>query len=145
MIALVAVQIAGSGMLKGTRMVAVADILQLTIMLLMLLGTALNIPRSQGAARGFWSLMTISIAMWSVDYGVWTYYEVVRRVQMPLIHVGDILLVLHLVPMMMGMALLPYRILKSRSPKPASIEFSLIACWWTYLYFQFAFVWQYLS
>jgi signal transduction histidine kinase len=145
LVGLIAVQIVSSGMLKGASMVAVADILQLTIMLLMLVGTALNIRRSQGFARGFWALMTAGVGMWAVDYSLWAYYEVIRGLPMPTIHFGDILLVLHLVPMMMGMALLPYRTMKGRSPRPASIEFSLIACWWTYLYFQFAFVWEYLS
>jgi signal transduction histidine kinase len=142
---LIAVQVASSGTLKGASLIGVADVLQLSIMLLMLLGTTLNIRRSHGAARGFWALLSVSVAMWAVDYGLWAYFEVLRRVPMPTIHFGDTLLVLHLIPMMMGMALLPYRTTKSRSPRPASLEYSLIACWWTYLYFQFAFVWEYLS
>ena len=145
LVALAAVQIASSGILKGHTLVAFADILQFTIMIAMVVGTSLNIGSSRGSARGFWVLMTLSAAMWAGDYATWVYYEVIRGVHMPVPQPGDTLLILHVVPIMMGLAMMPHRVLKSGASISSSLGFPLIACWWTYLYFQFVFAWQYMS
>ena len=139
------VQLASSGTLNGFTLVAVADLLQFTIMLLMVVGTAINIRRSQGAARRFWLLMTVSAAMWAADYAFWVYYEVYRRVHLPVPHPGDTLLILHVIPIMMALAMAPHRLREAKSALLNNLEFLLIACWCVYLYFQFVFVWQYLN
>jgi signal transduction histidine kinase len=144
-VALATVQIASSGILKGARLAAFADLFQFAIMVLMVVGTAINIRPSRGAARGFWILMTVSAGMWAGDYWMWVYYEVIRRAHMPSPQVGDTLLILHVVPIMMALAMSPHRTLKGGSSISSSLEFPLIACWWVYLYFQFTYVWQYLS
>jgi len=113
-------------------------------MVLMVIGTAINIGPSRGAARGFWTLMTVSSAMWAGDYWRWVYYEVIRRIQVPTPDLGDTLLILHVVPIMMALAMMPHRSPKPGSSRSSTLEFPLIACWWVYLYFQFTFVWQYL-
>jgi len=143
--ALALVQIATSGILKGHTLAAFADTLQFAIMIAMVVGTAINIRPSRGSARGFWLLMTVSALMWAGDYGSWVYYEVIRGMQMPVPQPGDTLLILHVVPIMMALAMLPHRVLKNGSPLSSSLEFPLIACWWVYLYFQFVFAWQYMS
>jgi signal transduction histidine kinase len=145
LVALAAVQIVSSGMLKGATLAAFADLFQFVIMVLMAVGTAINIRPSRGAARGFWVLMTMSAVMWAGDYWMWVCYEVIRRVHMPSPQVGDTLLILHVVPIMMALAMAPHRTLKGGSSISSSLEFPLIACWWVYLYFQFTYVWQYLS
>jgi len=109
----------------------------------MLAGTAINIRPNRGHVRGFWILMSVSAAMWSVDYGVWVYYEVIRRLPMPIPQLGDTFLVLHLIPVMMALAMLPHHIEKKGSLS-TNLEFPLILCWWLYLYFNFVFVWHYL-
>ena len=144
LVALVVVQLASSGTLKGFTLTAVADVLQFLIMLLMAVGTAINIRPSRGTARGFWSLMTVSAVMWVTDYGVWVYYEVIRRVHMPVPQPGDTLLVLHVVPIMMALAMQPNRVRNDESTAQSSLQFPVIACWWIYVYFQFVFVWEYL-
>ena len=121
----------------------VADLLQFAIMLCMAVGTAINISPSRGRVRGFWALMTVSAAMWSVDYGMWVYYEVIRRLPMPVPQPGDTFLLLHVIPVMMALAILPHRVEKKGSLS-TNLEFPLIVCWWLYLYFNFVFVWHYL-
>jgi signal transduction histidine kinase len=145
LVALVAVQIASSGTLKGQTLAAFADMLQFTIMVAMVIGAAINIRPNRGSARGFWVLMTVSALMWTADYATWVYYEVIRGVHMPVPQPGDTLLILHVVPILMALALVPHRVPKSRSALSNSLELSLIACWWVYLYFQFVFVWQFMT
>ena len=88
--------------------------------------------------------MTASAVMWAGDYGMWLYYEVIRRVQPPSPQPGDVLLILHMVPMLMGLAMLPHRKAQDEAVFSTGFEFPLIACWWLYLYFHFIFVWHYL-
>ena len=143
--ALVVVQIASSGTLKGPALSAFADLLQFTIMLVMIVGTAINIGRSRGASRAFWALMTLSAVMWAGDYGFWVYFEVIQRVKTPIPQPGDALLILHVVPILMALAMLPHRLREIGTTLLSQLELALIACWWIYLYFQFVFVWQYLQ
>lgn len=137
-------QLASSSTLQGFSLTVVADLLQFAIMVLMVVGTSINIRPSRGAPRAFWALMTVSATMWMVDYGSWVYYEVIRRVPMPAPHAGDTLLILHVVPIMMGLAIFPQRSRDTGSTQYTNLEFPLIACWWVYLYFQFVFVWHVL-
>lgn len=145
MLALAIVQIASSGALRGWTQIAVADVIQFSVMICMVVGAAINITPSRGSARGFWMLMTLSSLMWAADYGMWVYYEVLRRLPMPSPQPGDMLLLLHLIPMMMALAMLPHLTFKRRDTGFSSLDFGLVACWWVYLYFQFVFVWQVLE
>jgi len=145
LVAIAAVQIASSGALKGQTLAAFADILQFTIMVAMIVGTSINIRSSRRSARVFWILMTVSALMWAGDYATWVYYEVIRGVHMPVPQPGDTLLILHVVPMMMALAMMPHRVPKTGSWFHNSLELPLVACWWVYLYFQFVFVWQFMT
>lgn len=142
--ALVVVQLASSETLKGSTLATFADLLQFTIMLLMIVGTAINIGPSRGAARAFWALMTGSALMWAAGYGFWVYYEVIHRRSVPVPQPGDALVILRVIPIMMALAMLPHRFRDRDSALLTYLELPLIACWWAYLYFQFVFVWQYL-
>lgn len=142
--ALAVVQLASSGAMKGSTLAAFADLLQLTIMVLMIVGTAINIGPSRGAARAFWALMTGSAVMWAADYSFWVYYEVIRRTNVPVPQPGDSFLILHVIPIMMALAMLPHRLREEGTALLTHLELPLIACWWFYLYFEFVFVWQYL-
>jgi signal transduction histidine kinase len=83
--------------------------------------------------------------MWAADYAMWVYYEVLRCLPMPTPQPGDMLLLLHLIPTMMALAMLPHLAFKRKDAGSSSLDFALIACWWVYLYFQFVFVWQVLE
>jgi signal transduction histidine kinase len=142
---LAAVQVASSGALKGWTQIAAADLLQFSVMVCMVVGAAINIRPSRGSARGFWVLITLSSLMWAADYAMWVYYEVLRCLPMPTPQPGDMLLLLHLIPTMMALAMLPHLAFKRKDAGSSSLDFALIACWWVYLYFQFVFVWQVLE
>jgi len=143
LLALVILQVVSSSALSGQRRAIVTDLLQFTIMLCMVAGTAINIPHNRGHARGFWALMTVNAAMWTIVCGFWVYYEVIRRLPMPAPQPGDTFLLLHVIPVMMALAMLPHHIEKKDSLS-SNLEFPLIVCWWLYLYFNFVFVWHYL-
>ncbi len=137
-------QVASSGLLRGATLAGTADVLQFTIMLLMLAGVLSNVPKAKAHVRGFWLLLALAVAMWTGVYSIWLYHEVIRHTPVPFAGAGDMLLALHVVPIMMALAVLPHRDRRAGA-LPSSLEFLLIGCWWLYLYFQFVFVWQYFS
>ena len=74
-------------------------------------GAASFVPlvlRSKGRVRLFWSLITLGVSFWLLYQLLWTYYEVVLRRDVPDLFAGDVILFLHLVPLMAAIGLRPH-------------------------------------
>src|SRR5260370_5826455 len=69
--------------------------------------SARNAFDSRGHTRLFWSLMTAGMAMWGFNQACWVWLEVVVRKPLPDPFPGDIVLFLHLVPIMAAVSLRP--------------------------------------
>ena len=113
---------------------------------LLLSGTAAlmpNILRNHGRARLFWILMTLGLAMWLAYQLLWVYFEVVLRKEVPNPFVGDVVLFLHLVPMMAALALRPHSEQDDRTTKLSTLDFALLLMLWVYLYLYAVLPWQY--
>ena len=92
---------------RSFQLTAFSDIVQ---GILLASGTAAFIPlalRSQGRMRLFWSLITLGISFWFIYQMLWIYYEVILGVDVPDLFAGDIILFLHIVPLMAALALRP--------------------------------------
>jgi signal transduction histidine kinase len=131
--------------ISTAQRVTTSDLVQFSVIALSVVGALLNLPRTRGHARGFWALLALSSLMTAADYAIWAWYEVVLHVSMPRVHPGDMLLVLHIAPILMGLALLPHSVRRGEDVLTTFIDFSVVGCWWVYLYLQFTFVWQFLS
>ena len=59
-----------------------------------------NISVGERRAKFFWILMGLGFGIWLLAQVLWTYFEVVLRREVPNPFVGDVILFLHLVPMM---------------------------------------------
>jgi signal transduction histidine kinase len=113
---------------------------------LLLSGTAAllpNISKNHGRARLFWSLMTLGIFFWLTYQLLWTYIEVVLRQEVPQPFVGDIVIFLHLVPMMAALALQPQAQQNEHEARLGHLDFVLLLTWWVYLYLFAVIPWQY--
>src|SRR2546427_3197396 len=88
----------------GFTLTAIADVTQLFLFILTTVVMVLNAARGRGPIRLFWSLMAIGCSMWLLNQLGWTMYEVVLRRHLPDPFVGDIILFLHVVPMMAAIA-----------------------------------------
>src|SRR5579863_4235374 len=141
----VAQAIASALLPQGYALQVFADIAQFILLLSATLALAANISASRGRSRAFWSLMTLGIAMWMVYQGIWVYWEVILRKDVPDPFGGDIIIFLHLVPMMAALALQAHFEHDDRSTRLGSLDFALLLIWWLYLYFFAIFPWQYLS
>src|SRR5437879_11716157 len=91
----------------GFTLTAVADVTQLFLLILTTVVMVLNAARGRGPTRLFWSLMAIGCSMWLLNQLGWTMYEVFLRRHLPDPFVGDIILFLHVVPLMSAVAVRP--------------------------------------
>src|SRR5206468_1606529 len=102
-----------------------------------------NVMRNQGRARLFWLLMTLGLAMWLSYQILWVYFEVVLRQEVPDPFAGDIVLFLHLVPMMAALALRAHAEQDNRTTRLSTLDFALLLMLWIYLYIYAVIPWQY--
>ena len=114
--------------------------------ILLLSGTAAllpNIKKNHGRVRLFWTLMTLGIFFWLTYQLLWTYIEVVLRQEVPQPFVGDIVIFLHLVPMMAALAIQPQAQQNEHEARLGHLDFVLLLTWWVYLYAFAVIPWQY--
>jgi len=82
--------------------------------------------------------------MWLWSQLLWTYFEVFLRQEAPNPFVGDVVLFLHIVPMMAAVALQPHVQQDDRALRVGSLDFLLLLTCWLYLYLFIVIPWQYI-
>src|ERR1700758_2708312 len=95
--------------------------------------------------RLFCWLMSLGFILWLSAQVLWTYFEVYRRQEVPNPFVGDIILFLHVVPMMAALAVQPHLRQADRSVRVGPLDFVLLLVWWLYLFLFAVIPWQYIS
>ena len=94
--------------------------------------------------RLFWSLITLGISFWLTYQLLWTYYEVILRSDVPDLFAGDVILFLHIVPLMAALALRPHVPRDEYAARVGRLDFALLLVWWFYLYVLIVIPWQYV-
>jgi signal transduction histidine kinase len=128
---------------QSFRLTAFSDVIQC---ILLAAGTAVFVPRiveSQGRMRLFWSLITFGIGLWFAYQLMWTYYEVLLRKDVPDLFAGDVVIFLHIVPLMAALALRPHIPRDEYAARLGQLDFALLIVWWFYLYVLIVIPWQY--
>jgi signal transduction histidine kinase len=129
---------------QSFRLTALSDVVQ---SLLLFSGTMSLIPqavRSRGRLRLFWTLMATGIGFWFFYQFVWIYYEVWLRGEVPELCAGDVILFLHIVPLMAAVALRPHALQDEYAARLRRLDFALMIIWWGYLYVLIVTPWQYV-
>lgn len=129
---------------KSYRLTALSDIVQT---LLLFSGTVSLIPhaiRTRGRLRLFWSLITLGIGLWFCYQLLWIYFEVLLRTDVPDLCAGDMILFLHIVPLMAALALRPHAPQDEYAARLRHLDFALLMIWWGYLYILIVIPWQYV-
>jgi len=129
---------------QSFRLTALSDIIQC---LLLFSGTMSLIPhavQARGRLRLFWALLATGLAFWFSYQLMWTYFEVWLRQDVPDLCAGDIILFLHIVPMMAALALRPHAPQDEYSARLRRLDFALMMSWWMYLYVFAVMAWQYV-
>lgn len=129
---------------QSFRLAAFSDIVQ---SFLLVSAAASFVPlalRSQGRMRLFWSLISFGATLWLLYQLLWTYNEVIARRDVPDLYAGDVILFLHIVPIMAALALRPHVSRDEYSARLARLDFALLLVWWFYLYVLIVIPWQYV-
>ena len=122
---------------------AFSDLIQCLLLLSGTISFAPRVLRSQGRMRLFWALMTLGIAFWLSYQLMWTYFEVLMRQDVPDLFSGDIVLFLHIVPLMAALALRPHVPRDEYAARLGRLDFALLMVWWFYLYVLIVMPWQF--
>jgi len=129
---------------QSFALVALTDLIQLLLLLSGTLALLLVTMANHGRARMFWAMMTLGLAFWFAYQGLWCYFEVLLRTDVPTPFVGDVVIFLHLVPMTAALATQPQVEQDHRTTRLGSLDFSMLLIWWLYLYLVTAIPWQYV-
>lgn len=131
---------------RGDTLAIASDLIQGTLLLLATAAFVPNILPSHWPNRRtrlFWILMSAGMLLWLVYQAMWNYFEVVRRVDVPNPFLGDVVLFLHLVPMIAALAVRPHR-RPERSARLGRFDFALLLTWWVFLWVYAVIPWQYV-
>jgi len=123
---------------------ALSDVVQC---LFLLSATAVFLPRafrSDGRTRLFWVLLSLGAGFWLVYQLFWTYYEIILRRDVPDLCSWDVVIFLHIVPMMAAIALRPHVPRDEYAARVGRLDFALLLVWWFYLYVLLVMPWQYV-
>ena len=123
---------------------ALSDVIQCLLLFSGSMSIIAHIVRSRGRLRLFWTLIEIGITFWFSYQIFWTYYEVWLRTDVPDLCAADIILFLHIVPLMAALALRPHAPEDEYAARLRRLDFALMMAWWAYLYILIVIPWQYI-
>ncbi len=132
---------------RGGALTIASDLIQTALLLAATAAFLPNMVRSRSPsrrARLFWILMTAGMLFWLTYQGMWNYFEVWRRQDVPDPFAGDVVLFLHLVPMMAALALAPHQQQDERDARLSMLDFAFLLTWWLFLYVYTVIPWQYV-
>jgi len=123
---------------------AAGDLNQCVLLAVVLICVVVNVKNSDPRARLFWILVSLACALWLSAQILWTYYEVFLRREVPNPSAADVILFLHLVPLMGALAMRPHLDRDEHTAKLGVLDFALLVTWWLYLFLFLAVPWQYI-
>ena len=146
LVALVLAQTAASLLMpRGAALTIASDLIQGTLLLVATAAFLPNTSRSRCPTlhvRLFWILMSVGMLFWLIYQGMWNYFEVLKRQDVPNPFLGDIVLFLHLVPMIAALAVLPHLREDERDERIRMLDFTLLLTWWVFIYVYAVIPWQ---
>jgi PAS domain S-box-containing protein len=102
-----------------------------------------NATQETLGSRSFWVFLAIAYGLWAFDQGIYIYYELGLRVQVPNDSIADPVLFLHLVPLLAALASLPHRNVSDRKPYRAILNSLFLLFFWSFLYGYTVFPYQF--
>jgi hypothetical protein len=130
---------------RGFALTAFGDVLQNVLLGVATVAFFVSVKASSGKTRLFWLLMGLGLATWLVSQVMWTYFEIYLRHEAPNPFGGDVVLFLHVVPMMAAVAVQPHQKQEDHALRARMLDFSLLLTWWLFLYLFVVIPWQYVQ
>ena len=129
---------------RSFGLTAFGDLTQCILLASCTLSVLPNVGIAHKKAKFFWLLLSIGFGMWFCAQVLWTYFEVLARQEVPNPFVGDVILFLHIVPIMAAVAVRPHIQQDELSVRGGPLDFFLLLTWWLYLYLFIVIPWQYV-
>ncbi len=129
---------------RSFGLTAFGDLTQCILLACCTLSVLPNVGIAHKKAKFFWLLLSIGFGMWFCAQVLWTYFEVLARQEVPNPFVGDVILFLHIVPIMAAVAVRPHIQQDELSVRGGPLDFFLLLTWWLYLYLFIVIPWQYV-
>lgn len=146
LISLTLAQVAASLLMhRGAALTIASDLIQDALLLIGTAAFLAKTARSRSATfhtRLFWILMSMGMVFWLAYQGMWNYFEVIKRQDVPDPFLGDVVLFLHLVPMIAALAVLPHLQEDERDERIRMLDFTLLLTWWVFVYVYLVIPWQ---
>ncbi len=131
-------------MQPGPRLTAFGDIMQCLVPLFANAGLLLNAGSANWRRNAFWMLLAMGCTLWMIGQLQWTYFEIYLNKPVPNPFAGDVIMFLHVMPMIGALALQPHKDQPDRNFRFGHLDFVLLLFWWVYLYFFVVIPWQYV-
>jgi signal transduction histidine kinase len=119
---------------KGYALAFIGDGLQVALVATAAMLAFQNSLRSHSHVRGFWLLIFLGCAMWTVSLLLWSVYELWFRREVPDIPIADILLFVKLVPLTAAIGLEPDKSNASRFRAFGLLDVAILTLYSIYLY-----------
>lgn len=129
---------------QSFRLTALSDLIQCVLLFSATMALVPQILIARGRLQLFWTLIGTGITFWFSYQLFWTYYEVWLKKDVPDLCAGDMILFLHIVPLMAAVALRPHAPEDEYAARLRRLDFALMMVWWGYLYLLFVIPWQYV-
>jgi diguanylate cyclase (GGDEF)-like protein len=129
---------------RGYSLTFLGDLTQCLLLVSALIACVVNVRVSERPARFFWVLIALGFGLWLSAQMLWTYFEVFLRREVPNPFIGDVILFLHLVPLMGALAMQLHTQRGERNARLGVVDFVLLVVWWLYLYLFVVIPWQYV-
>lgn len=130
---------------RSFALTAFGDILQNVVLCVATVAFLIRVKAASGRTRLFWLLMGLGLATWLISQVMWTYFEVYLRHEAPNPFGGDVILFLHVVPMMAAVAMQPHQKQEGHALRARTLDFALLLTWWLFLYLFVVIPWQYVQ
>jgi diguanylate cyclase (GGDEF)-like protein len=128
---------------RGFALTAFGDVTQCLLLAGCAAAAFATTRRAEGRTQLFWTLLSVGFGSWLIAQAAWTYYEVFARQEVPNPFSADVVLFLHIVPMMAALAVRPHLSQHDQGSRFSSLDFVLLLIWWLYLYAFVVIAWQF--
>jgi hypothetical protein len=132
-------------MSRGVPLTIASDLIQGTLLLVATAAFVATMVRARHAtlnSRLFWTLLSAGMLLWLAYQAMWNYFEVLKRQDVPDPFGGDVVLFLHLVPMIAALAVLPHLREDERDERIRMLDFALLLTWFVFIYVYDVIPWQ---
>jgi len=137
--------VASLSLRRGFALTAISDLTYLLLSLALAAAMLVNARAESGTNRRFWALMGAGCLLLAANQFAWAYCEVYQRTTLPDPSFMDVVLFMHLIPMIAAIGLRPHLRQETHRFRTGTLDFLLLLVWWVFLYAFVVLPAQYIS